>query len=179
MYKDKWSVLFAGLTIALALVSLYYTGKQTIKNVSLDSDFFFCIMLLGLSIVIVIKRKKRIRIAIAAIVGLLSYFTWFSTVPLTAYSNMVPSEQRIVALLLLCFELLLISKSHKTRKRKQFPQLVKREVIHKQKNRCATCKRKLGPHGSDFHHANGDRSDNRFSNCKALCIPCHRRRHAE
>ncbi|MGB8934699.1 MAG: HNH endonuclease signature motif containing protein [Candidatus Nitrosopolaris sp.] len=70
-------------------------------------------------------------------------------------------------------------KSHKVRKRKQFPQLVKREVIHKQKNRCAICKRKLGQYGSDFHHANGDRSDNRLSNCKALCIPCHRRKHAE
>lgn len=175
--------MYAGLTISLVLLSLYYTSQQqaqTIKNVSFASNSFFCLMLLVLLILIGIKRKKRMRIAIGAIIGLLSYFTWFSTVPLTEHNSLIPGEQRIASLLLWCFAfLLLTSKSRKAQKRKQFPQLVKREVIHKQKNRCATCKVKLGPYGSDFHHANGDRSDNRFSNCKALCIPCHRRKHAQ
>ena len=74
---------------------------------------------------------------------------------------------------------------HKIRQNTKMPTfyktlyLVKREVIHKQKNRCATCKRKLVPYVANFHHVNGDRSDNRLSNCKALCIPCHRRKHVE
>ena len=180
MYKDKRPVLYAGLAISLVLLSLYYTIQQTIKNVSFDSNSFFCIMLLGLLILIGIKRKKRMRIAIGIILGLMSYLTWFSIAPLTVYnSNILPAEQRFAAVLLWCIALLvLISKSTKAGKRKQFPQLVKRKVIHKQKNRCATCKRKLGPYGQDFHHANGDRSDNRYSNCRALCIPCHRRKHA-
>jgi len=180
MNKDKRLVLYAGLTISLVLLSLYFASQQAIKIDSFDSNSFFCIMLLLLLILICIKRKRRIRIVIGAIVGLLSYFAWFSNLPLPEYNNLIPSEHRIVALVLWCFALLLlISKPRKARKRKQFTQLVKREVIHKQKNRCATCKRKLGPYESDFHHANGDRSDNKFSNCKALCIPCHRRKHAQ
>jgi hypothetical protein len=56
MYKDKESVLFAGLTMVLVLVSLYYICIHVI----FDSNFFFCIVLLGLSIVIVINRKTRL-----------------------------------------------------------------------------------------------------------------------
>jgi Na+/proline symporter len=180
MYKDNRLVLCVGLTVPLVLLYLFYTSQQSYNNAGFDSNCFFCIMLLGLLILIFIKRKKRMRIAIGTILGLMSYLTWFSIAPLTVYnSNILPAEQRIAAVLLWCFALLvLISKSTKAGKRKQFPQLVKRKVIHKQKNRCATCKRKLGPYGQDFHHANGDRSDNRYSNCRALCIPCHRRKHA-
>jgi Na+/proline symporter len=174
MYRNQRLVLYALLTITLVLLSLYHL------LVSIDSSSFFCMMLLGLLILIWIKRKKSTRIAIAAILGLLSYIAWFSTGPLTESSNLIPGEQRIIAVLLWGVALfLLILEPRRIRRRKHFTQLVKREVIHKQKNRCATCKRKLGPYVSNFHHVNGDRSDNRLSNCKALCIPCHRRKHAE
>lgn len=172
-------MLYFGLTIMLFLLSPYYAGQHSIKLATLNDDSIFCIMLLGLLLLILIKRKRSIRIAAAAMLGLLSYLVWFSTIPLTEYTNMTLSEQRAAALLLWCLALyLLISKSTAVRRRKQFTQLVKNEVIHNQKNRCAICKRKLGPYGSNFDHVNGDRSDNRFSNCKALCIPCHRRKHA-
>ena len=167
MYRNQRLVLYAVLTITLVLLSLYHPG------VSIDSSSFFCMMLLGLLILIWIKRKKSTRIAIGAILGLLSFLAWFSTGPTLG-------EQRIIALLLwgVAF-FLLISEPRRIRMRKHFTQLVKKEVIHKQKNRCATCKRKLEPYVSNFHHVNGDRSDNRLSNCKALCIPCHRRKHVE
>ena len=29
----------------------------------------------------------------------------------------------------------------------------------------------------EFHHKNGNRSDNRLENCEALCPNCHRKRH--
>jgi len=168
MYRNQRLVLYAVLTITLVLLSLYHPG------VSIDSSSFFCVVLLGLLILIWMKRKKNTRIGIGTILGLLSYLAWFST----GSSNITLGEQRIIALLLwgVAF-ILLISEPRRIRKRKHFTELVKREVIHKQKNRCATCKRKLEPYVSNFHHVNGNRSDNRFSNCKALCIPCHRRKH--
>jgi hypothetical protein len=62
--------------------------------------------------------------------GLLSYLAWFST----ESSNLSLGEQRIIALLLWGVALfLLISEPRRIRKRKHFTQLVKREVIHKQK----------------------------------------------
>jgi TctA family transporter len=174
MYRKQRLVLYAVLTITLVLLSLYHPG------VSIDSSSFFCMILLGLLILIWMKRKKSTRIAIGVVLGLLSYLAWFSTAPLTESSNLTLGEQRIIALLLWGVALfLLISEPRRIRKRKHFTQLVKREVIHKQKNRCATCKRKLEPYVSNFHHVNGDRSDNRLSNCKALCIPCHKRKHVE
>lgn len=163
----------------LFLLSLYYASQHSTKIATLNDNFLFCLMLLGLLILLLIKRKRSIRIAAGGILCLLSYLAWFSTIPLTEYTNMTPGEQRTAALLLWCLAFfLLISKSSGVRRRRQFTQLVKNEVIHNQKNRCASCKRKLGTYGSNFHHVNGDRSDNRFSNCKALCIPCHKRKHA-
>jgi uncharacterized membrane protein YccC len=172
MYRSQRLVLYAVLTITLVLLPLYHPG------ISIDSSSLFCMMLLGLLILIWIKRKKSARIAIGVILGLLSLLAWFSTGP--EYSNLALGEQRIIAILLWGVALfLLISEPRRIRMRKHFTELVKREVIHKQKNRCATCKRKLEPYVSNFHHVNSDRSDNRLSNCKALCIPCHRRKHVE
>src|SRR5215472_3604422 len=168
MYRNQRLVLYTVLTITLVLLSLYHL------MLNIDSSCFFCMILLGLLILICMKRKKSTRITIGTILGLLSYLAWFST----ESSNLSLGDQRIIALLLWGVALfLLISEPRRIRKRKHFTQLVKREVIHKQKNRCATCKRKLEPYVSNFHHVNGDRSDNRLSNCKVLCIPCHRRKH--
>lgn len=179
MYRPKMLVLYFGLTIVLFLLSLYHASQHSTNFATLNDNFLFCMMLLGLLLLILIKRKSSIRIAAGATLGLLSYLAWFSTIPLPEYTNMTLDEQKTAALLLWFLALfLLISKSSGARRRKQFTQLVKHEVIHNQKNRCAICKRKLEPYGSNFHHVNGDRSDNRFSNCKALCIPCHRRKHS-
>jgi 5-methylcytosine-specific restriction endonuclease McrA len=55
--------------------------------------------------------------------------------------------------------------------RQAFPDRLKEGVLEKQHHRCAACNRVLNV--VDWHHRNGDRSDNRESNCVALCPNCH------
>ena len=40
---------------------------------------------------------------------------------------------------------------------------------------CNSCKKQ--PEFWEFHHRDGDRSNNRPSNCEGLCLNCHRKRH--
>jgi hypothetical protein len=63
---------------------------------------------------------------------------------------------------------------HRRRKHKErqpFSDSVKEKVLEKQHHRCADCNKVLNV--VDWHHRNGDRSDNRESNCVALCPNCH------
>ena len=64
-----------------------------------------------------------------------------------------------------------IHKRRKPKERKGFQQYVKENVLRKQDNKCAHCKKFLNVR--DFDHKNGNRSDNRESNCQALCPNCH------
>ena len=57
------------------------------------------------------------------------------------------------------------------KERKGFTQLIKYKVLKRQDNKCAHCRKILTV--VDFHHKNGDRSDNKQSNCQALCPNCH------
>jgi hypothetical protein len=57
------------------------------------------------------------------------------------------------------------------RKRELFSESIKAKVLVKQDHRCSHCKRLLNV--VDYDHKNGDRSDNRESNCVALCPNCH------
>jgi hypothetical protein len=60
--------------------------------------------------------------------------------------------------------------SRKSKERKGFTKLIKYNVLKRQ-NKCAHCRKILIV--VDFHHKNGDRSDNKQSNCQALCPSCH------
>jgi hypothetical protein len=62
-------------------------------------------------------------------------------------------------------------KSGKHKERHHFPDRLKEKVLEKQHHRCADCNKVLDV--IDWHHRNGDRSDNRESNCVALCPNCH------
>jgi hypothetical protein len=55
--------------------------------------------------------------------------------------------------------------------RQSFPDRLKEKVLENQHHRCADCNRILNV--VDWHHRNGNRSDNRESNCVALCPNCH------
>lgn len=55
--------------------------------------------------------------------------------------------------------------------RKGFPQGTRERVLRKQNHRCVYCRKALKV--IDYHHKNGNRSDNRESNCQALCPNCH------
>jgi hypothetical protein len=59
----------------------------------------------------------------------------------------------------------------KYKERQHFSDSIKEKVLEKQRFRCADCNRMLNV--VDWHHKNRDRSDNRESNCVALCPNCH------
>ncbi|MGA9154646.1 MAG: hypothetical protein WBZ36_29030 [Candidatus Nitrosopolaris sp.] len=59
----------------------------------------------------------------------------------------------------------------KYKERQHFSDSIKEKVLEKQSHRCADCNRVLNV--VDWHHRNGDRSDNGETNCVALCPNCH------
>ena len=64
-----------------------------------------------------------------------------------------------------------LRKRRKPKERRGFPQNVKENVLRKQDHKCAHCKKLLNV--VDWDHKNGNRSDNKESNCQALCPNCH------
>jgi hypothetical protein len=167
------------LLIALALA---HTGAQaeTAQDVvdKLDSipDFLFSMMLLSLFPLMYKTRRNVPKVALATFLGIGSYLLWFSNTPL--WLDLGLKEQRAIAFVIWIVGIaVLLSGQVKKEKRKSFSILVKSEAVRKQKTRCARCKRKLVEYGHDFDHKNGDRSNNKLSNCQALCTPCHRRKH--
>lgn len=73
--------------------------------------------------------------------------------------------------------LLMADKASKTTKgnRKQFSKLNKQKMLIRQNFCCADCGGFL--EYPEFHHRDGNRSNNSLSNCVALCANCHRKRH--
>ena len=55
--------------------------------------------------------------------------------------------------------------------RKGFSQGTRERILRKQNYRCVYCRKVLTV--IDYHHKNGNRSDNRENNCQALCPNCH------
>ena len=163
--------------IALALAQ---TGAQaeTARDLvdKLDSIPVFSTILLSLFPLIYKARRNIPRVALATILGIGSYLLWFSYTPL--WLDLGLKEQRAIAFVIwIVATAVLLSSPVKKGERKGFSILVKREAVRKQKAKCARCKRKLVDYGHDFDHKNGDRSNNKLSNCQALCTPCHRRKH--
>jgi hypothetical protein len=187
MQSIRGPALVCGLTMALILLSLSDAHRISpstfydLDQIELGSHNFnhlFSVSLLGLLLLSYIKRRKRVRLVLSLFLGLGSYFCWFSAGELWTHYSVGIYEQRFIALFILGFAFwVLVSKSIKE-KRRPFSVIVRREVIQKQKGKCAACKRKLTAYGLDLDHKNGDRSNNKLSNCQILCVPCHRRKHA-
>lgn len=55
--------------------------------------------------------------------------------------------------------------------RKGFSQVTQERILRKQSHKCVYCRKVLTV--IDYHHKNGDRSDNNENNCQALCPNCH------
>lgn len=55
--------------------------------------------------------------------------------------------------------------------RKEFSQGTREITLRKQNHKCVYCRKVLMV--IDYHHKNGNRSDNREKNCQALCPNCH------
>ena len=183
MYRGNRTALVCGASITLVLLSLLHIS-QTSRTSLLDleqleyshhnANFFFSVILLGLLLLSYIKRRKKFRVALSLFLGLLSCACWFSV---AASYNVSVYEQRFIAIILMGIALwVLVSKSSKE-KRKYFSQLIRREVIHKQRGKCARCKRKLVAYGFDLDHKNNNPSNIKLSNCQILCVPCHRKKH--
>ena len=163
---------------AMSLLPILSQPLQQICNGGFGSSLLFSIMLIVSLLLTYIKRRKRFCVTVAIILGFASCLSWFSSTARWAEYDISPAEQKIIAILLwIIAVIILVSRSTKKEKRRHFTQAVKRHVIRKQKGKCITCKRKLEAYGSDLHHKNGDRSNNKLSNCEVLCTPCHRRKH--
>ena len=61
--------------------------------------------------------------------------------------------------------------THRIKERRHFLVNVKRQILKDQKYKCAICKQNTEVW--DYDHKNGDRSNNKLSNCQALCPNCH------
>jgi hypothetical protein len=77
----------------------------------------------------------------------------------------------IIAIITLIIRKIRGRQGGKYRERYGFPDYIMEEVLCKQKLRCAHCNRILNV--VDWHHIDGDRSNNKESNCQALCPNCH------
>ena len=70
-------------------------------------------------------------------------------------------------------------KSHEKESGKRIPFSKKKQdtTVENQKYRCDKCRKKAK--FFEFHHRDGNRSNNDLSNCQALCLDCHREIHAK
>ena len=177
MFRAIGGVLLLLIALVLAQTGTQVeTARDLVNKLNSIPDFLFSTVLLALFPLIYKARRNVPRVALATILGIGSYLLWFSYTPL--WLDLGLKEQRAIAFVIWIVAIaVLLSSPAKKGKRKSFSILVKREAVRKQKAKCATCKRKLVDYGLDFDHKNGDRSNNKLSNCQVLCTPCHRRKH--
>lgn len=62
--------------------------------------------------------------------------------------------------------------------RQHFSRKVKKEILERQKRKCGICGKHMDKWNIDFDHKNGNNSNNKISNCRALHTSCHRKKHA-
>ncbi|HYZ50853.1 MAG TPA: HNH endonuclease signature motif containing protein, partial [Nitrososphaeraceae archaeon] len=154
-----------------SLVSLF----EYVKGTRAD-DRFFLGMLFGLVILLALKLRATTSIKISLIPAIASCLAWFIPYFMDDHLN-VPNYKTIAILLWSLGIVVLLPKASDNQNRKAFSEAVRKEVIIKQKYKCYKCRKKLLPYGKDFHHKDGNRSNNKISNCQVLCTLCHRRIH--
>jgi len=81
-------------------------------------------------------------------------------------------DSLLILLFIIIIGIIVIWKlTHRTKERRYFSAEVKRQILKNQKFKCAICKMNLGVW--DYDHTNGDKSNNKMTNCQALCPNCH------
>lgn len=65
------------------------------------------------------------------------------------------------------------------KERHDFSSKAKNEAVLKQRGKCTICGRSINRWERDFHHKDGNKWNNKASNCKAVHTRCHRKKHAE
>jgi 5-methylcytosine-specific restriction endonuclease McrA len=95
----------------------------------------------------------------------------------TEQTNLFPESFQqllfVLILMILCSAAVISVLRRKKRERRHFSRDVKRTILLKQKGKCKHCKSYLNRYAREFDHKNGDRSNNKGSNCQALCSNCH------
>ena len=64
------------------------------------------------------------------------------------------------------------------KERNDFDKKIKDIVYLKQKGKCNICRGYISKYDRNRNHKNGNRSDNKISNCQRLHTRCHINRHA-
>jgi hypothetical protein len=84
------------------------------------------------------------------------------------------SEEEFIVIIFFLFLLIgaaIWKFTHRIKERRYFSAEVKKQVLRDQNYKCAICKRSTGVW--DYDHKDGNRSNNKISNCQALCPNCH------
>ena len=85
--------------------------------------------------------------------------------------NLANTEELVIIIFFLIIGAFTWKLTHKNKERRYFSAEVKKQVIIDQKYKCAICKKSIGVW--DYDHKDGNRSNNKISNCQALCPNCH------
>ena len=65
------------------------------------------------------------------------------------------------------------------KQRHNFTVKAKSKAVLRQKGRCALCGAHMNRWERDFHHKDGNKSNDKLSNCQAVHTRCHRKKHAD
>lgn len=177
-YRKEWRTLNKFGWTKHQTSSMSILESITISHPTLTTIFLLlvCALILGLIYLKCRYRRPDLRIAIAIVIMGASYaFAFWDYLPKHSVSI---TEQRLIALIILSLTLFPLFYKSAKRVRIGFTRYTKNERLKKQNHKCAGCKKTLIKFNIDFDHKNGNRSDNRISNCRALCTPCHRKKHA-
>jgi hypothetical protein len=167
--------IIQAILAALQLLSADYQDSSDFYYII--SNLFFYLVLVILSCRAYLIRERSFQVLIGIMLLFLSCIAWHQ-VSAQDRSSLAALEYNALALVLwVNASFILIAKCGRKTKRKNFSELVKLDTVKKQKNKCARCKVKLERYGLDFHHFDGNRSNNNSSNCTALCTSCHRTIH--
>ena len=85
--------------------------------------------------------------------------------------NLANTEELVILIFFLIIGAFTWKLTHKNKERRYFSAEVKKQVLIDQKYKCAICKKSIGVW--DYDHKDGNRSNNKISNCQALCPNCH------
>lgn len=85
--------------------------------------------------------------------------------------NLANTEELVILIFFFIIGAFTWKLTHKNKDRRYFSAEVKKQVLIDQKYKCAICKKSIGVW--DYDHKDGNRSNNKISNCQALCPNCH------
>lgn len=103
---------------------------------------------------------------------------YFGASPYLREHDVSLASQRFIVIIILLLGFIPLFYKSRKKQRIGFTTETKTIILRKQDHKCAMCGKGLVRFNVDFDHISGDKSDNRISNCRALCTPCHRKRHA-